>query len=127
MALSANVFITKGDFEKGAIYTRDGKLTVFRSGFPPERVRESMEQIDVATQIQSLTLIQEAGGSPPALPLGCLGGIIVALIGTAVNAARGRLLTSFSLTLTDGRTLEAEAEPVVFKMLQKSTHLPPAA
>ena len=98
---------------------------VFRSGYAPERIRDSIEHLDLATQVQSLVVTQEAG-TTPTLPIGCLGGLIVSLIGGLAHAATGRLLTHFSLTLIDGRIIEAEAEPIVFKMIQKSTRLPSA-
>ena len=102
-------------FSPGAIFTRDGKLTVFGTGFPPERIREAMEQIDLRNDVKSIDMTRRASSVPP-LPIGCTGGLVVGL----AQALTGRTLTHFTVTLNDGRMFDAQAEPFVFKALEKA-------
>ncbi len=115
MRLRPNVEITEGAFEKGALYTSDGKLTVFKRGFGPDHVMEAVEQIDLATQVDTLH-VSKAGWNLPALPLGCIPGLVLAL----GQAAIGRHVTRFSLMLSDGRIIVAKASPRVFRELNKA-------
>ncbi|MGH7653635.1 MAG: hypothetical protein ACREN6_03135 [Gemmatimonadaceae bacterium] len=114
-AVRANVEIIEGAFLAGALFTRDGVLTVFRKGFAPEHVRDAMRQVSLDVEVASFKITKTALKMPP-LPLGAVFGVLFSV----VTAAVGKHMSEAHVVLQDGAALRLRAEPSIMEELERA-------